>query len=78
MNLRNQDGFKGKTLRKLIKKPGMIVKPGIYDDLTAKLAEKAGFKWVLLSGCGISGSMLANPDVGLLSFGEVLKKTREV
>lgn len=56
----------------------MIVKPGIYDALTAKLAEKAGFKWVLLSGCGISGSMLAKPDVGLLSFGEVLKKTREV
>lgn len=69
---------KAKCLKKLIKKPGMIVRPGIYDALTAKLAEKVGFKWVLLSGYGISASMLAKPDVGLLSFGEVLQKAREV
>jgi len=69
---------KAKLLRKLIKKPGMIVRPGVYDALTAKLAEKVEFKWVLISAYGISASMLAKPDVGLLSFGEVLQKAREV
>ncbi|MBU4256359.1 MAG: isocitrate lyase/PEP mutase family protein [Thermoplasmatales archaeon] len=71
-------GSKTKQLRALIEKPGMILRPGIYDSLTAKLAEKAGFEWVLLTGYGVSGAMLGRPDVGLLSFGEILQKAREV
>jgi methylisocitrate lyase len=71
-------GSKTKQLRDLIERPGMILRPGIYDALTAKLAEKAGFEWVLLTGYGVSGAMLGKPDVGLLSFGEILQKTREI
>ncbi len=71
-------GSKTKRLRELIARPGMILRPGIYDSLTAKLAEKTGFEWVLLTGYGVSGAMLGRPDVGLLSFGEILQKAREV
>ncbi|MCU1673654.1 MAG: 2,3-dimethylmalate lyase [Frankiales bacterium] len=42
--------------------------PGIYDALTAVLAENAGFGALYLTGAGLSNSQLGAPDVGLLSF----------
>lgn len=45
-----------------------MVLPGIYDALTAVLAENAGFGALYLTGAGLSNSQLGAPDVGLLSF----------
>lgn len=65
-------------LRELIKNEEIIVLPGVYDCLSAKLAEETGFKAVLLTGAGISASLLGYPDFGLISMSEVLTHTKNI
>jgi 2-methylisocitrate lyase-like PEP mutase family enzyme len=45
--------------------------PGVYDALSAALAAEAGFEAVYLSGASIAYTMLARPDIGLVSLTEV-------
>ena len=63
---------KAKSLRELIKRPGIHVGPGVYDCLGAKIVEKLGFELVFTSGFGISGSTLGRPDYGYLTATEML------
>ena len=65
-------------LRKLIEQEGIIVSPGIYDCLSAKLAESTGFKMVGITGAGLAASLLGYPDVGITSMAEVLNQTRNI
>ncbi len=54
-----------------IKRPPIIVAPGVYDALTASLAADAGFEALYLSGAGIAYTKLGRPDIGLVSMSEV-------
>jgi len=63
---------KGQELREIISKPGILVLPGVYDCISAKLAEKSGFMVAFTSGFGISGSTLGRPDYGFLTATEML------
>ena len=65
-------------LKQLILQRQALPVPGVYDCLTAKLAEQVGFQAVQVSGYGLSAALLGQPDVGLLSFGEVLEMTRRI
>jgi len=44
----------------------------VYDCLSAKIAERAGFEVIFTSGFGISGSVLGYPDYGFLTATEML------
>jgi len=59
-------------LRKKLEEPGIILSPGVYDCISAKIAEKSGFQVIFTSGFGISGSVLGYPDYGLLTATEML------
>ncbi len=59
-------------LRKRLAEPGIILSPGVYDCLSAKIAERTGFQVLFSSGFGISGSVLGYPDYGLLTATEML------
>ena len=59
-------------LRKRLSEPGIILSPGVYDCLSAKIAERTGFEVIFTSGFGISGSVLGHPDYGLLTATEML------
>lgn len=71
MNVRQQ-------VRDLLAQPGAIIAPGIYDCLTARVAEKAGAQAVIITGAGVAASLLGTPDVGLLTMSEVLAQTRNI
>lgn len=58
-------------LRDLVKAPGIVVAPGIYDGLSALLVEQAGFKAAYLSGASLCYTRYALPDIGLVSMNEV-------
>ncbi|AFY49217.1 PEP phosphonomutase-like enzyme [Nostoc sp. PCC 7524] len=60
------------TLRQLLARPEIIVIPGVYDCLSAKLAQKIGFEVVATSGFGIAASTLGLPDYGFLTATEML------
>lgn len=59
-------------LQQILQNPDILVVPGVYDCISAKLAEKAGFEAVFTSGFGISASTLGKPDYGLLTGTETL------
>ena len=45
---------------------------GVYDALSARIADRYGFDWLHVGGYNISGSQHAMPDVGLLTLTENL------
>ncbi|MBA3726121.1 MAG: isocitrate lyase/PEP mutase family protein, partial [Armatimonadetes bacterium] len=67
----------GNVLRSLLDQPPLIA-PGVYDAITAKLAEQAGAKAVYLSGAGVTNSMTAMPDIGLLTMDEMARQANYV
>ena len=58
------------TLRKLIAGDAIVVAPGVYDGMSARLVQRAGFAAVYATGGGIARSM-GYPDLGLLGLTEV-------
>lgn len=62
----------------LIANKKIVVSAGVWDVLSAKLAERAGFSTVVLSGYAVSASHLGEPDFGLLTQTEILDVARRV
>ena len=65
-------------LRRMLDEPGIVVLPGAYDALTARLAERAGFSAVFTTGFGFAATVLGMPDFGLLTASETLDRVRHV
>ena len=63
-------------LRKLIKGNKIIVAPGAFDALSARLVEQAGFPAVYVTGAGVASSRLGVPDIGLTTMNEVLETAK--
>ncbi len=55
-----------------------VVVPGVYDALSARIAEHLGFEAVFQSGYSVSASMLGLPDYGLLTAKEVIDQARGI
>jgi carboxyvinyl-carboxyphosphonate phosphorylmutase len=60
------------TLRQLLHQPGIIVAPGAYDCLTARLIECEGFPVVYMTGAGTAVTRVGKPDLGFASLTEML------
>jgi len=60
------------VLREMLIRGGLIVAPGAYDCITAKLIELAGFPAVYMTGAGTAASRLGMPDYGLLTMSEMV------
>ena len=60
------DGIRG-----LLDGPDMVVAPGAYDAITARLVEQAGFPLVYMTGAG-TAARLGYPDYGLLTMTEMV------
>lgn len=59
------------TLRQMLQAPGIVVAPGAYDGLSARLVERQGFEAVYMTGAGTAASVLGQPDLGLTTLGEM-------
>ncbi|PKP84866.1 MAG: carboxyvinyl-carboxyphosphonate phosphorylmutase [Alphaproteobacteria bacterium HGW-Alphaproteobacteria-2] len=59
------------TLKARLSLPPILVAPGVYDALTAALAEAAGFEALYLSGAAVSYTRLGRPDIGLANLSEM-------
>lgn len=65
-------------LRDLLGRPGCLTMPCCFDALSASLIEQAGFPLTFMSGFAVSAARIAEPDTGLMSYGEVLDQGRNV
>jgi 2-methylisocitrate lyase-like PEP mutase family enzyme len=59
------------SLRARLTDPRILVAPGVYDGLTAAIAEQAGFEALYLSGAAVAYTRLGRPDIGLTSVSEM-------
>ncbi|MGO4330607.1 oxaloacetate decarboxylase [Cupriavidus sp. 2TAF22] len=60
------------TLRQRLQAPGMIIAPGAYDAIGARLIEQAGFAACYMTGAGTSAAR-GFPDFGLLTMSEMVE-----
>ncbi len=67
---------RARTLKNYLQRHGLTLRPCAYDALSAILIERAGFEVVGTSGYGISASIIGQPDIGLVGYGEMVERVR--
>ena len=65
------------TLKKLLQRDKMLIAPGCFDGLSARLVEEAGFEAAYLSGGAVARSM-GIPDIGLVTMSEAIERAGQV
>ena len=60
------------SLKARLSQPEILIAPGVFDGLTAALAEQAGFEALYLSGAAVAYTRLGRPDIGLSTMSEML------
>ncbi|MGB7949589.1 MAG: oxaloacetate decarboxylase [Candidatus Binatia bacterium] len=65
------------VLKQLLKGEKLLVAPGCFDGLSARLVEEAGFEAAYLSGGAVARSM-GIPDIGLVTMSEVIERAAQV
>lgn len=65
-------------LKELLLSKEILVMPGAYDCLSAKIIEKVGFNAIQCSGYGFAACLLGKPDTGWMGFNEVLEHTKNI
>ena len=69
---------KTKRLRTILDRPGCTFHPAVYDGISAVVMEQAGFDLLGISGAGVAASLHGLPDLGFLSFEDMLNATRRI
>ena len=62
----------------VLEKQQATVFPGVYDTLSAKIAERAGFELAFISGYAVSATYIGEPDIGLLTQTEIVERARRI
>ena len=55
-----------------------MVLPGVFDALSARIAEKVGFEAIFQTGYGSAATLLGMPDYGFLNAGETIDNARRI
>lgn len=66
------------ALRALLESGTVVRGPGCFDGLSARILEDAGFEVGFLGGFSLAAAALGLPDVGLLSYGEMIDRAADV
>ena len=69
---------KADKLKNLLDQKGIVVMPGCYDALSAKLIEREELNAGFMSGFAVSSTKLGMPDTGLISFSEMAEQVRNI
>ena len=72
------NGSAASRFRQLLREPGIIVAPGAYDCLTARIIQQAGFPAVYMTGAGTSVAALGYPDLGLATMTEMVANAASI
>lgn len=67
-----------KSLARRLKEPGLISAPGVFDMISAKIADGMGFDVLYMTGYGVVASHLGLPDAGLASYTEMAGRVRQI
>jgi methylisocitrate lyase len=76
LQMENESG--ASLIDQLEDKNNIIILPGVFDALSARIAEQVGFEAMFQTGYGSSAAMLGMPDFGLLNAGETVDNARRI
>src|SRR5688500_19385660 len=65
-------------VHRILDEVGSIVFPGVYDTLSAKIVERAGFPMSFVSGYSVAATTIGEPDMGLLTQTEIVERARRI
>jgi methylisocitrate lyase len=65
-------------IRALLAEQRPLVLGGVYDGLTARLAQRAGFEALFMGGFSVAATLLGEPDFGYLTQTEMAEAARRV
>ena len=65
-------------LQALLDKPGIVTAPGVFDAISTRLVEQAGFDAAFMSGFMVSAVRIGMPDTGLISYAEMVDQGRNL
>jgi 2,3-dimethylmalate lyase len=65
-------------IRQALRAQGQLIMPGVYDALSAKIAARAGFEVIFITGYSLSATLLGEPDFGLLTQSEVVGAAQRI
>jgi len=63
---------------RILEEVGSIAFPGVYDTLSARIAERAGFPMAFVSGYSVAATVIGEPDMGLLTQTEMVERARHI
>lgn len=66
----------GRSMRAILDRPGILTLPGVYDGISARVANSLGFPALYMTGYGAVASALGVPDAGLASVTEMVDRVR--
>ena len=65
-------------VQRILDEHGALVFPGVYDTLSATIAERVGFPLAFISGYAVSATLIGEPDLGLLTQTEIVDRARRI
>jgi methylisocitrate lyase len=65
-------------VHRILQSARAVAFPGVYDTLSAKVAERAGFPMAFVSGYSVSATAIGEPDMGLLTQTEMIDRARRI
>src|SRR3546814_7216538 len=66
------------TLRSLLDKGEFIAAPGVYDMISARLADSKGFDAIYMTGYGTVASYLGVPDAGVATYTDMVRRAARI
>jgi 2-methylisocitrate lyase-like PEP mutase family enzyme len=61
-----------------IRQKGLVIAPGVYDLISARIADRAGFDALYMTGYGVVASHLGLPDAGLATYTEMVSRVTQM
>lgn len=62
----------------MLEKEGLILAPGCYDALSARILEETGHSCAYMTGFGTSAGLLGLPDMGFITMTEIIDNARRI
>jgi 2-methylisocitrate lyase-like PEP mutase family enzyme len=66
------------TIELILKEIHSLALPGVFDTLSARIAEQTGFPMAFVSGYSVAATMIGQPDMGLLTQTEIVQRASQI
>ncbi len=69
---------RGEALRASLTGPDLVVAPGVFDLISARMADSLGFDALYMTGYGVAASLLGMPDAGYATYSDMVGRVAQV